>query len=259
MKDYPREVLSYNPKDLWRPPCVRLLIYPPAILRLPFHPFLLSRRRMDDLAQSWQPLNHRKRKAECSADVKRKDSESKDPSSSQQEPSLVPSPSAAPRQPWLTQSSEWQAAAAAAAASSSGATSPLATEVLLNPAPSASAKRPRLEKIQTSLRTSRKSHTKRSPTKSAFLRPPRQGSDIEDLGVVSSADPGPSTGSLLELRTPKSPASFTPLSPSSANSLPIDVNSVYVPSLQPLINRQTLSELDLDVILRNPQLRESFS
>jgi hypothetical protein len=40
---------------------------------------------------------------------------------------------------------------------------------------------------------------------------------------------------------------------------PVDLSSPYIPCLQPLINRETLKELDLEQILRNPQLREFLS
>ncbi|KAG5352922.1 hypothetical protein C0989_012159 [Termitomyces sp. Mn162] len=124
--------------------------------------------------------------------------------------------------------------------------SPLAAEAVF--------KRPRLDKIQTSLRKrplSRKSPLKPRPPPTA-----RHGSDIEDLGIVSAADPGPSSGSLLRLRP--APNSADPSSPSLVPFFPIDANSIHIPSAHPLVNRQTLKELDLDVILRNPQLRASI-
>ncbi|KNZ80976.1 Protein SOK1 [Termitomyces sp. J132] len=124
--------------------------------------------------------------------------------------------------------------------------SPLAAEAVF--------KRPRLDKIQTSLRKrplSRKSPLKPRPPPTA-----RHGSDIEDLGIVSAADPGPSSGSLLRLRP--APNSADPSSPSLVPFFPIDANSIHIPSAHPLVNRQTLKELDLDVILRNPQLRHDL-
>ncbi|KAG6890810.1 hypothetical protein C0995_003243 [Termitomyces sp. Mi166 len=124
--------------------------------------------------------------------------------------------------------------------------SPLSAEVVF--------KRPRLDKIQTSLRKrplSRKSPLKPRPPPTA-----RHGSDIEDLGMVSAADPGPSSGSLLRLRP--APNTADPSSPSVVPFFPIDTNSIHVPSSHPLVNRQTLKELDLDVILRNPQLRHDL-
>ncbi|KAG6850741.1 hypothetical protein H0H93_009364 [Arthromyces matolae] len=126
--------------------------------------------------------------------------------------------------------------------------SPLSAEVVF--------KRPRLDKIQTSLRRRPPLHRK-SPLKP---RPPptaRNGCDIEDLGLVSAtADPGPSSGSLLHLRP--APSNVDPSSPSVVPFFPIDTNLIHIPSLHPLVNRQTLKELDLDVILRNPQLRHDL-
>ncbi|KAJ7644106.1 T-complex protein 11-domain-containing protein [Roridomyces roridus] len=75
----------------------------------------------------------------------------------------------------------------------------------------------------------------------------RLGNDIEDIGIVSHADPGPSSGSLLRLRDTTSPS-----------SIPIDPNSAHIPPLLPPINRSTLAELDLEVIIRNPQLRHDL-
>lgn len=122
--------------------------------------------------------------------------------------------------------------------------SPLAAEVVF--------KRPRLDKIQTALRK-RPPLPRKSPLKPRPPPTPRHGSDIEDLGMVSAADPGPSSGSLLRLRP--APNSVDPSSPSVVPFFPIDTNSIHIPSPHPLVNRQTLKELDLDVILRNPQLR----
>lgn len=84
------------------------------------------------------------------------------------------------------------------------------------------------------------------------IRPPpidRLGNDVEDIGVIPSAAPGPSTGSLLHLRRSSAPALIDA-------PIPIDSSSLHIPSVQPYISRQTLKELDLETILRNPQLRE---
>ncbi|KAG6816302.1 hypothetical protein H0H87_007134 [Tephrocybe sp. NHM501043] len=176
-------------------------------------------------------LNHRKRKAP-SDDVQDPQSVDRD------QPTVVldeAGPSTAPRQ-----LSDWPPPPATHVAS------PLSAEAVL--------KRPKLEKIQTSLR--KRPLSRKSPAKP---RPPpttRHGSDIEDLGLVSAADPGPSSGSLLHLRP--APNLVDPSSPSVVPFFPIDTNLIHIPSLQPLVNRQTLKELDLDVILRNPQLRHDL-
>jgi hypothetical protein len=210
---------------------------------------------MDDLAHDF-PLNHRKRKADPED---HKDNPSSDTVAIS--PPLVDTsstsntgPSNAPRHPWLPSNNDspiWSP-------SSSQPSSPLSSEVIFTYPPKPT-KRPRLQRIETSLR-----HNKRyppSPRKSAILFKPfpsrpsplRHGNDIEDIGIVSTADPGPSTGSLLHLRpNPKSTDSPSPPVPPF---IPLDIGSTHIPSMQPLINRQTLKELDLDAILRNPQLR----
>ncbi|KAJ7724831.1 hypothetical protein B0H16DRAFT_1736406 [Mycena metata] len=80
---------------------------------------------------------------------------------------------------------------------------------------------------------------------------PRLGNDLEDVGILSTSDPGPSSGSLLHFRD----TVFTKAIPSSTiSSVPIDPNSTHIPPVHPPINRNTLKELDLDVIIRNPPL-----
>ncbi|KAJ7675858.1 T-complex protein 11-domain-containing protein [Mycena polygramma] len=192
---------------------------------------------MDDLAS-----NHRKRKA---------------PSDDPQDPSApdavdailvdpavastqnTPGPSNAPRQSWLAAEPMWP------------------TSLAFRPSPQ---KRPRLQK-----RESRRDYgppPRRGLAKRSCMRPPRSpphprlGNDLEDCGIVSTSDPGPSSGSLLHLRD----TVFTksPVSPSAVSSVPIDPNSSHIPPVHPPINRNTLKELDLDVIIRNPQLRHDL-
>ena len=94
-----------------------------------------------------------------------------------------------------------------------------------------------------------------SPTTPSALFP-SQRDIIQDTGVVSRKNAGPPTGSLL--RVAKSLSAPNPISQGLAVALPlvpIDPNSPHIPSPHPLINRQTLKELDLEAILRNPQLR----
>lgn len=194
---------------------------------------------MDDLATP------RKRKAD-------QDDQLSDNSSSEQVTVLTPpSPTSnAPRHPWLASGSDpsvWSSP------SSPQVASPLSSEVSFSYPPKPT-KRPRLQKIETSLRHPKRfGHSRKSAAFTCRSSPLRPGSDIEDIGVVPTAEPGPSTGSLLDLRpVPKLPDSG-PSDP--VPFIPIDTSSPHIPPLQPLINRQTLKELDLDTILRNPQLR----
>jgi hypothetical protein len=184
---------------------------------------------MDDL----YPLNHRKRKADNddsnvppSVPVVPQDPLLSEAASSSS--ASTPGPSSAPRQTWLT--------------GASGADSPLWTS-----SRTTTPKRPRLEiEVPSRLpgrKSSRRSPTKHTPTKSPSVRQP---SDIEDIGIVPSTEPGPSRGSLLHRGKDVDRA--------SALSLSFDPYPIPAPPLVPLINRQTLKELDLDAILRNPQL-----
>lgn len=84
----------------------------------------------------------------------------------------------------------------------------------------------------------------------------RRTGDTRDTGIVSATEPGPSSGSLL--RT----ASLPPLPSQSSRSVPASpiepiTISPHIPPHQTPINRETLKELDLEAILRNPQLRQS--
>ncbi|KAG5635357.1 hypothetical protein H0H81_011558 [Sphagnurus paluster] len=203
---------------------------------------------MDDLAHDF-PFNHRKRKAD--SDDSQDSAVQTDPTAVAPLADVVPdAPHSAPRQRWLASRSDPNLCQVS---------SPLSAEVMFNTYPPNPTKRPRLQKIETSPRLSRRHVSRKSAVKPVPSRPPpttRHGSDIEDLGMVSAADPGPSSGSLLHLRT--GPKSADPLSASTVPFFPIDTNSIHIPSLQPLVNRQTLKELDLDVILRNPQLRHDL-
>ncbi|KAJ7134592.1 T-complex protein 11-domain-containing protein [Mycena epipterygia] len=114
-------------------------------------------------------------------------------------------------------------------------------------------KRPRLQKRVPPARRLAKRPCMRPPRSPPH---PRLGNDLEDIGIVSTSDPGPSSGSLLHLRDT---TVFTKaVSPSAISSIPIDPNSTHIPPHQPPINRNTLKELDLDAIIRNPQLRHDL-
>ena len=199
---------------------------------------------MDNLAHDYPAINHRKRKADtedydCSESVASSDPLRPDPSSS-----AAASSSGllnAPRQPYLTSETDeslWPSS------SSHASTSSLSASAEMQQCDCHTTKRPRLEKLHTPGRRSRRSTVSlSSPLKSPYSR---QGSDIEDIGIVPTVDPGPSSGTLLR----KSSRSPWPLVVS------FDLAALPVPPPKPLINRETLKELDLDSILRNPQLRK---
>lgn len=118
------------------------------------------------------------------------------------------------------------------------------------------SKRPRLHRSPRPTRSMKKSLIP--------IRPPpidRLGNDLEDHGIIivnNAAPVGPLSGSLRDLRRKASPV-LTIDSTTTTSDLPIpfDVTMAQVPSTHPYVSRNTLKELDLDVILRNPQLRES--
>ncbi|TFK74796.1 hypothetical protein BDN72DRAFT_946910 [Pluteus cervinus] len=154
----------------------------------------------------------------------------------------------APRQPCIATDSASPIWATPSSSPTSASLSPQAFE------PFQPNKRPRTEKHSPPSSPIGKRAKKASPKP----RPPptfRHGSDLEDIGIVSNADPGPSTGSLLHLREDANNPSPDDSVPAS---IPIDLNSTHIPPLSPLINRQTLKELDLETILRNPQLRHDL-
>ncbi|KAF8957295.1 T-complex protein 11-domain-containing protein [Flammula alnicola] len=179
---------------------------------------------MDDLAHRC-PLNHRKRKADQD-DCQDLPSVSDQAVVSSDSPSGVAGPSCnAPRQQWITETDDklW------ASPNSPQVSSPLTSQVLRG------TKRPRIDTHESTLRAAKRPYPRRSPSKMSPspLTSVRQGSDIEDIGIVSTAHPGPS-------------------------SVAYQVQFAAHPPTQPLINRQTLRELELDVILRNPVIRHDL-
>ncbi|KAJ6508838.1 T-complex protein 11-domain-containing protein [Mycena sanguinolenta] len=191
---------------------------------------------MDDIAHEC-PTNHRKRKAAPD--------DPQDPGAAESADAILPDPvtivvgleglSNAPRQSWLAAEPIWP------------------TSLAFRPP----QKRPRLEKRDLGMDSANYGPSARRIGKRPCMRPPRSpphprlGNDLEDIGIVSTSDPGPSSGSLLRLRD-------TVFTKSAISSIPIDPNSTHIPPVHPPINRNTLKELDLDVIIRNPQLRHDL-
>ncbi|PSR74802.1 hypothetical protein PHLCEN_2v9516 [Hermanssonia centrifuga] len=120
-------------------------------------------------------------------------------------------------------------------------------------------KRPRIEipyavpAASRRLRRGRISHSPMASPTRRFVRRARLV-DIRDTGIVSAVEPR----RVPPLRTgnlpPPSPSPHTRIS-HSVPVTPIEPISPHIPSHQPPINRETLKELDLEAILRNPQLR----
>lgn len=121
-------------------------------------------------------------------------------------------------------------------------------------------KRPRIEREQGPPSRPMKRLFKRqrspggAPPSRPISRTSWEHSDIRDMGITPRRDPGPITGSLYRVKGgPCAPNCNHHLLPSPLP--PINLNSPHIPALLPLINTQTLRELDLNAILRNPQLR----
>ncbi|TCD65491.1 hypothetical protein EIP91_002575 [Steccherinum ochraceum] len=116
-------------------------------------------------------------------------------------------------------------------------------------------KRPRIE-IPSSPRKVRRARTPFTALVPARMSRHARLGELRDTGVVSATEPRPSRTTYLSaghLSPPHRPAHSAPSSPT------IEPVSPHVPSHQPPINRETLKELDLEAILRNPQLREYFT
>ena len=225
---------------------------------------------MDDLAHDFHPLN-RKRKADQD-DCQSSHCQPQDGSPSVEAAapcdSMLVDPAATPRCPasspersstasWLLADTDvgivpaWQQPLP-----SPSSTNPFVAESQKE-GPS-KPKRPRVEipPVPSSPRRVRKkcytSATRFSPIRKFSQR--ARMSETRDTGIVSATEPGPSRGSLLRICTlppPPRPAASVPVSP-------IETFSPHIPSHQPPINRDTLKELDLEAILRNPQLRASL-
>ncbi|KAF8442909.1 Tcp11-domain-containing protein [Boletus edulis BED1] len=209
---------------------------------------------MGDLGHPLQEINCRKRKADTDEDAQHPISQS---SQSPSDPILVDRPSSplqpshAPRQPptspWLSTDTAHAVWPSEHSPTDSPPVSPLSTESVH----ARFHKRPRID-TKTHPRTpdrhlsSRASLPPPTPTRRSRRREPLSPSPSSPQPPVLRIEPHlPSAGSLHPALQPPFPH--------------IDLASPHIPSLHPLINRQTLKELDLSAILRNPQLRTSAS
>ncbi|KAI0917155.1 hypothetical protein AcV5_007703 [Taiwanofungus camphoratus] len=224
---------------------------------------------MDDLAHESLPIQSlsRKRKADGDDCQVQDTSSSSDPSSSCE--SMLIDSSATPRCPskgsdhpsstsWLLVDADkgmvppWPQPSPPSSSSSMSLVAEARKEGPSRP------KRPRIEipqSISSSPRRLRRvrvySHLALSPHRCS--RRPRAG-ETRDTGIVSATEPGPSRGSLLR-------GSSLPSTPRHSYSVPvspIEPISPHIPPHLPPINRESLKELDLEAILRNPQLRHDL-
>ncbi|KAH9854687.1 T-complex protein 11-domain-containing protein [Lenzites betulinus] len=118
-----------------------------------------------------------------------------------------------------------------------------------------SAKRLRIEIPSSAQGSPSRARRPQRPSPRTSQRRRRAG-ETRDTGIVSATEPGPSSGSLLRPSRQPAPSAKShslPVSPIDPCSL-----SPHIPPHQPPINRETLKELDLDAILRNPQLRHDL-
>ena len=113
-------------------------------------------------------------------------------------------------------------------------------------------KRPRIEIPEVPRK--RRGRTPPSSTVSSprrFSRHARAGG-LRDSGIVSAKEPAPSRS----LLAPISNIITSPSTSHSAPASPIESLPSTIPAQTPPVNRESLKELDLDAILRNPQLRK---
>lgn len=207
---------------------------------------------MSDLGQPLQELNCRKRKADPDEDAKHPIAQS---SQSPTDPILVDRPSSphrpshAPRQPpsspWLSTSTAHAVWPSEHSPTDSPPVSPLNTD----PVHARFHKRPRIDTKSNPGPPDKHPSSRASPTR----RSRRRAEHREPL----SPSPSPSQPPVLSIE-PHLPSAGN-LHPALQPPFPhVDLASPHIPPLHPLINRQTLKELDLSAILRNPQLRTSM-
>ncbi|GBE84938.1 predicted protein [Sparassis crispa] len=216
---------------------------------------------MDDLAHDSRPIQSLTRKRKADSDDQSQDPSNSTPSSSPQDrfaPSATPRCPTKPTDhrasaPWLLVDTDqgmvhaWTQPVSPFVAQDSAAEKPSKPKRPRIDIPISPLSPRRLRRGRTPL-----SHSALSPRRYHPLRRPRV--ETRDTGIVSATEPGPSRGSLLRVGSFPSlprPSCSLPVSP-------IEPTSPYIPPHQPPINRETLKELDLEAILRNPQLRHDL-
>ncbi|KAI6166543.1 T-complex protein 11-domain-containing protein [Pisolithus thermaeus] len=222
---------------------------------------------MGDLGHPLPPVNCRKRKA---------DAEDDQHPISQDVPTTADdilvgdntvahsAPRQPPSSPWLSTDTAHAVWPSESSPTDSSPSSPLSPS---SPTTDPSLRSPKRSRVDTS-------HAHLPPAKRHLRIPERQSPSRASL--IPSSPTRRSRRRPEHRGAPSSPSQTTPhpfplrmdsyaLPPDASQLLihppypyPIDLSSPHIPSLHPLINRQTLKELDLSAILRNPQLRHDL-
>ena len=215
---------------------------------------------MGDLGHPLQEINCRKRKADGDEDAQHSITQSSQSASDAilvDRPSSPHLPSHAPRQPPTSPWLSTDTAHAVWPSEPSPTDSPPDSPLDADPVHARFHKRPR---IDTNPLAKVHRAPDRHPSSRASLPPHtptrRSRRRLEHRELLS---PSPSSPHPPVLRIESHLPSAGNLHPALQPPFPhIDLSSPHIPSLHPLINRQTLKELDLSAILRNPQLRTSL-
>ncbi|KIJ17789.1 hypothetical protein PAXINDRAFT_167767 [Paxillus involutus ATCC 200175] len=218
---------------------------------------------MGDLDHPLPSVNCRKRKAD--ADEECQHSIPQNPQQAATDDMLVDGPVAphrpshAPRQPptspWLSTDTAHAVWPSEASPTDTPPVSPL------NPTDNAHERFHKRPRIETNDFTESKSHLRvpeRHSSSRASLPPPsptRRSRRHRDPPSPSCLHSPQQPVLRIDGHLPTADSLHPTLLPSSPY---IDLTSPHIPSLHPLINRQTLKELDLSAILRNPQLRHDL-
>ena len=218
---------------------------------------------MDDLAHESRPIHSLNRKRKADQDDHNVPPSPSDPPSTPD--AMLIDPQATPRCPADAPTSGPSTSSWHIARSSQGMAPSWPQPPCPSCAPSAfnprrlregqpSPKRLRLEIPCPPPGSPHRSRRSRGPTSRHHHGRHRRAGETRDTGIVSATEPGPSRGSLLRSASLPSLSSSSRSVPASPIE-PITI-SPHIPSHQPPINRETLKELDLEAILRNPQLRQ---
>ncbi|KAI1789612.1 Tcp11-domain-containing protein [Ganoderma leucocontextum] len=217
---------------------------------------------MDDLAHESRPIHSLNRKRKADQDDHNVSPSPSDPASPPD--SMLIDPQATPRCPADAATPGPSTAPWPIARSRQGMSpwhqpsSPCAPSPFIPPRTREGQPSPKRLRIEIPCTPLASPHRLRRPHRTASRHAGRQrrAGETRDTGIVSATEPGPSRGSLLRtasLPLPSSSSRSVPVSPIE----PITI-SPHIPPHQPPINRETLKELDLEAILRNPQLRHDL-